>query len=257
MKTVALLPALAFLAFSAIAEAQSDTAHHRAVYKQINENEASLKKVSGKYKDEPLEFTLTGWMEDGKLVKIVAKSNEDGAGVEEFYLEDEAPLFVFSSYFKNHLSKTPERVENRLYFKDGDIFKWLTTEKDAGVLHGEDYVSEGERLTSNCAAFVTVLKKKGSAAASNAQAMQVLEGVFVGIEEGDYFHWNMRNSAGEDVSFFMLQPDASVEKVIASPEKFIGRKCQVTWKKSTENIPEAGGKMEIEQIISVQWLGKK
>jgi hypothetical protein len=31
----------------------------------------------------------------------------------------------------------------------------------------------------------------------------------------------------------------------------------VTWKKSTENIPEAGGKMEIEQILSVEWLGKK
>jgi hypothetical protein len=67
----------------------------------------------------------------------------------------------------------------------------------------------------------------------------------------------MTTKSGEEVSYFIMRPDDSVEKVTENPEKYIGKKCRVTWKKSTENIPEAGGKMEIEQILSVEWLGKK
>lgn len=83
-----------------------------------------------------------------------------------------------------------------------------------------------------------------------------VEGTFTGIEEGDYMHWKMRTKAGE-VTWFILKPDDSVEKVLKKPKAFIGRKCRITYKKSTETIPEAGGKMEVEQIISVEWTDKK
>jgi len=239
------------LSLSIHTHAQSDTAHHKAVYAEINSIEKSLKKVTATHKDEPLIFSLTGWMKGDKLLKIVAKTNEDGDGYEEYYLENEKPLFVFSTYQKDHLGKKPQRIENRLYFKDGEIFKWLTNDTSAGVLHGEDYLGETERLSTNCAAFVSALKSK-----STSKAPQTIEGVFVGIEEGDYFHWNMRNTQGDDLSFFILKTDASVDKVIDNPQAFTGKKCRITWKKSAENIPEAGGKMQIEQILSVEWLGK-
>lgn len=85
-------------------------------------------------------------------------------------------------------------------------------------------------------------------------AVSKLTGIFLGIEEGDYAHWQMRTDKGEERSFFILKPDASVEKVTAKPTAFKGRKCRVTWKKSKENIPEAGGKIELEQILSVEWV---
>lgn len=256
MKTLHFLLALAAgIGAPHLAHAQSDTAHHRAIYSQINQQEKSLQRVTGTHRDDPLVFELTGWMEKGVLRKIVAKSNEDGAGAEEYYLENEKPLFVYSTYLRNHLSATPLRIENRLYFKEGEIFKWLTNDKDASVLHGEDYAAEGERLTANCAAFVAALKKNGPA--KTAAAAQVTVGIFAGIEEGDYAHWNMRTAAGKELSLFVLRPDASVEKVLENPKAFAGRKCKVTWKESTEDIPEAGGKMKVQQILSVEWTGGK
>ena len=74
MKTFLFLHAFALLAFSAIAHAQSDTAHHRAVYNEINAKEDSLKKVTAVHKDEPTEFALTGWLEAGEVKKIEAGS---------------------------------------------------------------------------------------------------------------------------------------------------------------------------------------
>lgn len=247
MKLTSLLRIVAICALPAAARAQSDTAHHRAVYAQINASEKSLKKVVGTFKDEPTEFALTGWMQDGQLRKIEARCSDDGAGVDEFYLENEKPLFVFSTYTKAGI-----RVENRLYFKGGAIFKFLTTDKTLGPLHGEDYDSETERLTTNCANFAAALKGKKAGAVP-----KVTEGVFTGIEEGDYLHWNMRGNGGESLSFFVLNPDASVDKVISNPTAFAGRRCRVTWKKTLEDIPEAGGKMEINQVVGVEWLAKK
>lgn len=47
-----------------------------------------------------------------------------------------------------------------------------------------------------------------------------------------------------------------MDKVIEAPESHVGKKCRITWKTSKENIPEAGGKIDIEQILSVEWFGK-
>ncbi|MBL9131606.1 MAG: hypothetical protein JNG86_10430 [Verrucomicrobiaceae bacterium] len=246
---------MALLAASLTARAQSDTAHHRATYNAINAKEASLTKVTATHKDDPTEFALTGWLEGGEVKKIVALCSDDGAGVTEYYLEDEKPLFVFNTYLQGgEGQKKRPKVEERLYFKDGSIFKWLTTEKPAPVFHGEDYAATTELYTTNCAAFVAALKK-GKTGKAQAAA-KVTEGTFTGIEEGDYFHWNMKTKAGGQTSFFILKPDASVDKVLENPDAYTGKKCRVTWKKSIENLPEAGGKTEVEQILSVEWIGK-
>lgn len=234
--------------------AQEDTAHHRAVYQQIKEQEKTLVKTTATYEDSPLVFSLTGWLKEGRIKKIVARSSEDGAGTEEYYLENEKPLFVYSTYSRNHLSKAPQKVENRLYFRDGHIFKWLTNDSTAGILHSEDYAAETERLTSNCTAFIKALKADSK---EQTAKTQVTEGIFLGIEQGDYEHWNLRTSTGKELSLFVLQPDSSLDKALENPQAFTGKKCKVTWKKSIEDIPEAGGKIEVEQILSVEWLSPK
>lgn len=258
-----------FACASATAHAQSDTAHHRKVYSAINESEGSMQKVKATHKDEPTVFALTGWIADGEVKKIVAECSDDGEGVTEYYLEDGKPLFVYNTYRQGgEGSKNRPKVEERLYFdKEGSIFKWLTTEKNAPVFHAEDYAATTELHTGNCKAFVAALKKKAagkgnetaaepSGNKSSAEGTVIVEGTFTGIEEGDYAHWQMRSKGGEEISYFILRPDASIEKVLENPKEYAGKKCRVITKKGMEEIPEAGGKLEIEQVLSVEWLRK-
>jgi hypothetical protein len=88
-----------------------------------------------------------------------------------------------------------------------------------------------------------------------AEKERVTEGVFLGVEPGDYAHWNMRADDGSEVSFFILQPDDALAKVVDAPDSFVGRRCRAHWKTTTERIPEAGGRMKLDQITSVEWLG--
>jgi hypothetical protein len=98
MKLASFLHAVALLVCSTMAHAQSDTAHQRAVYTEINAKEKSLKKVTASYLDEPTEFALTGFLDGGEVKKIVVICGDDGAGVTEYYPEGEKPLFVFNTY---------------------------------------------------------------------------------------------------------------------------------------------------------------
>lgn len=90
-----------------------------------------------------------------------------------------------------------------------------------------------------------------------AAKAEALEGMFLRIDEGDYFHWVMATADGGEGSFFILKPDATVDKVVEEPVAYVGRRCRITWKASQETIPEAGGKIDVEQVLSVEWLGKK
>lgn len=240
MKTSTCLFFLASLGLGGLT-AQEDTARHRAVYEEINTKAAAMQKASAKMKGEDGEVKLTGWKDAGILRKIVAQSG--GGTTTEYYLEKEQPLFVFRVLKDEKGSK----VEERLYFKDGEIFKWLTTEKDAPVFHAEDYQATAEMHRTDCAAYVSALKK-------DKAVPLTVDGVFVGVEQGDYAHWKIKTKDGAERSFFVLQADANIEKVLESPKPYEGKSCRVTWKKSMEEIPEAGGKMEIEQLVAVEWL---
>lgn len=220
--------------------AQEDTSRHREVYQDINNKAAAMQTVSAAHKGEDGEVKLIGWKDAGAMRKIVAKS---ASGTTEYYLEHEQPLFVF------RVSKDKEgnKVEERLYFKEGDIFKWLTTEKNAPVFHAEDYQATTEMHLADCGAYLTALQKDKAAALT-------VDGVFLGVEQGDYTHWNIKTKEGTERSFFVLQTDAGIDKVLEDPKPYQGKSCRIMWKKSVEEIPEAGGRMEIEQVVSVEWL---
>lgn len=252
MKATLLLSCILVPGFVTAAAAKEDTTHHREVYQEVNANEVSFKKVTTASGGRASKADLTGWFEGSELRKIIAVTHGEDAAVIEYYLEGGEPLFVFNTFrqLKGDGSRGP-KVEERLYFKEGVIFKWLTTEKPAPVFHGEDYQATTEKHVTNCAAFVAALNKVRSSGGTGAK---VTAGVFAGIEEGDYFHWNMRTIDGEEVSYFILHAEASVDKVLEDPAAFVGRRCRVIWKKSLEDIPEAGGKIQVEQILSVQWL---
>lgn len=242
-------------------KAQEETAHHREVYAAINAQEKSLRSDKVTYKEDELTFELMGWKDGDELKKIlVTVPGEDGEGSEEYYLENGKPLFVFSHYKAPgpKEGKAPHRVENRFYFKEGKLFKWLSSEREEVAPKDPDFVSEAKRLTSSFEHFVAAFKGKDAPPDKPAAAeAKVATGTFTGIEQGDYAHWLMKSQAGEELSYFILKGDGSVAKVLAKPKAFIGRKCRVKLKTSIQDIPEAGGKIEVEQVLGVEWLDDK
>lgn len=251
---------ISFLCFAAYLlvtqmQAQDDTAHHRAVYQAINEKAAASKPVKATHKDDPIVFELQGWFDGKDLQKIISVvPGEDGDGNEEYYLENGQPLFVFRRYsdINQDSGKVLTRYEDRFYFKNGKMFKWLDTSKQPVKTTSEDFIAEAERLTLNTQSFIAAFKGKGVAV--KPQALQSTTGTFLGIEEGDYAHWQMKTEAGKEVSYFILRPEASVEKVLENPKAYQGKKCRGHWKSSTEKIPEAGGEIKVEQILRVEWI---
>jgi hypothetical protein len=146
--------------------AQEDTAHHRAVYKTINDREATFKKVKISYKDEGETFTVTAWLDGREVRKIVAESDDKRRTVNEYYLEGEKPLFVFSTFIKSDEDKGTKRsrIEEHFYFRDGTIFKWLTTDKKAPVYHAQDYRAMTESYNHQVPMFLVPIKSRAAGA---------------------------------------------------------------------------------------------
>lgn len=244
---------LACLSIAMPSLAQEDTALHRKVYAEIEGAVGKMKRSEVMTDVDGLEFQLQAWHDEGGIRKIVARvPGEDGDGSEEYYYKDGVLVFVFRHYAAAAADgKKGAQVEDRFYLKDGALFKWLGSDKQPVSPKAEEFKIEAERLASLSETFTAAFDKKPVAAVAAE-----MTGVFLGIEEGDYAHWRMKDAKGEEISFFILRPEPSVETALEAPEKFVGKACKVTWKKSMENIPEAGGEMEIEQILGVKWLGQ-
>ncbi len=192
-----------------------------------------------------------GWIDtDDVPVKILAKLPGE---TDEFYVGPDGKLaFVYREW-----DKDGAKVEERFYMDAEGIVKWLSTEKNAPVMHGEDYREMWYALIKSNVEYSKVLapEKPATSAEVKGAGVRFTEGKFLRIDEGDYFHWVMKDDAtGEEATYFILKPDAAVEAVVSDPEKFVGKKCRVTWKESTERIPEAGQKMDVQQILSVSWV---
>ncbi len=236
------LTAVLLLAGSAASlRAETDLSEQRMLYKTTNAALGEMKQVEGSWKGEESVVALTGWFDGGDPRKIVAKTD---AETTEFYLDEGRPVFVFLVTKKEN----GKRVEERIYFEGGEIVQWLNSDKDADIMHAEDYVSFAEFLTTRAKAYSSALRKGAKQSAST------FEGTFTGIQEGDYAHWTMKDRKGNERSFFILQTTPAIDRVLADPQEYEGRKCRVTFKKSKENLPEAGQVVEIEQIVSVEWL---
>jgi len=230
------------LAAEATAAGDVDISHQRQVYNQINNGADNMQKVTASLPGEEGTISLTAWLENGKPRKITASPGLSGAGSDEFYLEDGAPVFVFSTMKKNGGS-----IEDRVYLKNGEIVKWVSTDPSF-VAHSEDYASMSERLTSEVPRYIEALAEGGE-----TKGRQTAAGIFTGIEQGDYAHFKLRENDGTELSFFILQTDAAIDRILADPQEYEGRACKVRWERRSENIPEAGGAMEIDVLLGVDW----
>jgi hypothetical protein len=88
----------------------------------------------------------------------------------------------------------------------------------------------------------------------NAATPQETTGVFVGIEQGDYFYFKVKTDSGEEKSFMVLNPDEIYSKIEAESANFQGKKVKVYWQAKKQNIPEAGGEIDIQEYIKAEIL---
>lgn len=240
--------AAALLLGPALAAAQdADISQQREVYRQINDNIGRMDKVSANASGESGPVSLTAWRENGQVRKITATPGISGAGFDEFYLENGRSVFVFSTIKKDD----GKSIEERIYLADGEIVKWLSTDKTF-VAHNEDYDSMARRIANDTANFAGALG--GRPSDDPETGASIAEGTFAGVEQGDYAHWKLRAADGTERSFFILQTDAAIDRVLADPQEYEGRACRVRWERRNENIPEAGGPMEIDVLLGVDWL---
>lgn len=80
-----------------------------------------------------------------------------------------------------------------------------------------------------------------------------MKATFLGIEQGDYFHLNVKDDKGEERSFW-ISSDDSFKPFLDKPESYAGKKVEVTWHRVKREIPEAGGEMEIDEAVSIRLL---
>ena len=146
-------------------------------------------------------------------------------------------------------------MENRGYFNGGRMFRWLGYDKKIVPPDSVEFKEQAERIVTDLGKYRAALSK--NPANAKAEKNQFTQGTFLGVEQGDYAHWKMRTRDGAELSYFILRPDSSVEKVLQKPTAYVGRECRVHWKTTTENLPEAGGRMPVDHVVRVEWLSAR
>ncbi|MDX2301371.1 MAG: hypothetical protein NW226_01170 [Microscillaceae bacterium] len=83
---------------------------------------------------------------------------------------------------------------------------------------------------------------------------EVTIGTFVGIDQGDYFYFRVKPDQGEELSLMVLQGDETYRKIEAAPDTYIGKKIKVYWMATKENLPEAGGEVDVNKYLKAEIL---
>ena len=108
------------------------------------------------------------------------------------------------------------------------------------------------RLLIAAVVSAVIITVAGPAAAGSKGTKGQTDGTFAGIEQGDYAHFELKDTKGKPHSYFILRPDNSVQSYLDNPTKLKGRKVRVFWEERNEEIPEAGGKQKIKVVTKVE-----
>ncbi|HKO60510.1 MAG TPA: hypothetical protein VJV03_05065 [Pyrinomonadaceae bacterium] len=129
----------------ALAQAKDPIAAIRQQYAAINKRSPRYRKVNKELSGFSLEGgELFAYFDGPAIVKIVARHfGESGNTVEEYYYWNGQLIFAFekvSRYNRPLSGRVVSAVENRFYFNDGNLIRWI------GEKGKEAPVSEAYRL---------------------------------------------------------------------------------------------------------------
>ena len=87
-------------------------------------------------------------------------------------------------------------------------------------------------------------------------------GVFTGIGTGELREkgakkpirvWKMDGDGGQKLTIPILAPDAPIQKVVASPDSYIGKRCVVVYEQAEVMLVGSREPVDLNTVISVRW----
>ncbi|EAY27031.1 hypothetical protein [Microscilla marina] len=94
--------------------------------------------------------------------------------------------------------------------------------------------------------------KKGEETKAEGTQEAFVEGIFQEIEQGDLFHFIIKDAQGKTHDFWVFKPDATYQTIEADQAKYKGRKIKVFYKKTKKYIENAGGEIAFEEYVKAE-----
>jgi hypothetical protein len=116
-------------------------------------------------------------------------------------------------------------------------------------------------LLLGCSLFMTERPLNAQKPGTNSEENE-FRGIFKGIGTGEMREkgakkpirvWKMDGDRGEKLTIPILAPDAPIQKVIASPESYIGKRCIVVYDQAEVMLVGSSEPVDLNTVISVRW----
>lgn len=232
--------------------AQADTAAARQAYAEVNGRLASLTETRLKVRRPGMAYDneLRAWSEGGVIRKIEAVGRDDSGDVvvEYYFGKGQQFLFAYTAVKGWEGSRQVTRVEQRQYFDDGRMFKWLGGREAAPVPRSDPaWSKEGSDRLDELAAYVPAIRAKWEAAspASASPAGATIQvggqskrtsGTLVKMENGDiacYLH--LRDDKGAAFT------ELGDFELCQQEKRLLGRRVALTYRVANVQSEECQG----------------
>ena len=151
----------------AISQTESDVSINniRRQYSAINNRSSRLKKVKKELSGFSLEGgQLLAYLDGPAIVKLVATHyGEMGRTSEEYYYSNGKLIFVFEKVFhynKPMTGKAVRTTENRYYFDNDQMIRWIDENQKPVGLSSEEFPSKQKELLETSNIFVAGTRSK-------------------------------------------------------------------------------------------------
>jgi hypothetical protein len=171
MKTILAISLAAFLSVG-LAEVAFGTHQAEQSINAIRQQYTAINKRVGKYRKVKKRLSgfaleggeLTAYFQGPAIMKIVAMHyGEGGRTLEEYYYRDGKLIFVFEKVFQydRPLSgKIVSTVENRFYYDDDKLIRWLDEKGQPATVDAEHRALKSNEWLSNSTRFLMAARSK-------------------------------------------------------------------------------------------------
>lgn len=272
---VPLKSVVACLLISAAFAQEAETPTSGQVLSQVTQNLASYKTLETLYElgDDPQPFSVHAWFDGGTFRRVKASQQGDGGLLTRDFYYDAAGKLRFASVTLASGAKGPDKpatvVEERFDFDNGELVSYIGADKQPVVNTAASFKEMEKALLAMSAdlveriegstAYVGMVSGGDDVEAKKALVGTVFgagytDGVFSGVEQGDYLHLDLLQADGEVTTFFVIQKDPSMDSILADPEKSKGTKIRVHWTEKMQAIPEADDAARLKTCDRIEIL---
>jgi hypothetical protein len=180
------------MSLSAQILAQADTAQARQVYADINKTLAAMGRVNATAQRADVSYRseLMAWADSTGVRKIRATDHDDdGDVISDYYYTRGALIFVYQAIKGfDETGKQATRSEERQYFQNGKMFKWLSgLDKAANASSDAGFADQAKTRLAAAKLFFDVATKAGKQVPPQhaGQAAKQTIGTITGLQSGD------------------------------------------------------------------------